>query len=97
MNAWRVSQPWPQPKITTDYAIVSRVLDVTTDRTVVTAGGFTENGTAAAGEFISNPEYFVDAAAKFPSGWAKKVSGSAQHSRSARRPGRPQVLATHVW
>ena len=98
MTAWRVTEPWPQPKIATDYAIVSRVVDVTTDRTVVTAGGFTEHGTAAAGEFISNPEYFAGASSKFPSGWTKKnlqVVLSIPVVQGA--PGRPRVVATYVW
>ncbi|HTP86684.1 MAG TPA: hypothetical protein VMJ34_07050 [Bryobacteraceae bacterium] len=95
---WRVNEPWPQKHITMDYAIVSRVFDVTTDRIVVAAGGITEHGTAAAGEFISNPEYFADAAARLPSGWAKKnlqVVLSIPVVQGA--PGRPRVLATHVW
>jgi hypothetical protein len=98
MTAWKVVEPWPQPKISTDYAIVSRVLDVTTDRIVVVAGGMTEHGTAAAGEFLSNPEYFAEAASKLPSGWTKKniqVVLSIPVVQGA--PGRPSVLATQVW
>ncbi len=95
---WKLTGAWPKWDIPNDYAIVSRILDTTTDRTVLIAAGITQYGTMAAGEFLSSPEYFSDAARQFPRDWPKKnlqivlrvpvVNGIA---------GRPRILATHVW
>ena len=95
---WTLTGAWPNWDIPYDYAIVSRVLDTTTDRPVIIAAGITQYGTMAAGEFLSNPQYFSDAVGKFPRDWQKKnlqiVLGVPVVNRV---PGRPRVLATHVW
>jgi len=98
MNDWRVTDPWPEPKTSTDYAIVSRVLDTATNRIVVLAGGITEYGTAAAGEFLSDPGCFSEAASRFRSGWRSRnlqvvLATPVIHGA----PGRPRVIATYVW
>jgi hypothetical protein len=95
---WSLTGAWPNWDIPYDYAIVSRILDTTTDRPVIIAAGITQYGTMAAGEFLSNPQYFAEAASKFPRDWPKKnlqiVLGVPVVNRI---PGHPQVLATHVW
>lgn len=95
---WKLVNSWPQWNMPNDYAIVSRVFDVHTDRMVVIAAGITHFGTAGAGDFLSNPDYFAEAAARLPRDWQRKnlqivlrvpvVQGVAGH---------PRVLATHVW
>jgi hypothetical protein len=95
---WKLVNSWPQWNISNDYAIVSRVFDVHTDRMAVVAAGITQFGTAGAGDFLSNPQYFSEAAAHLPKDWARKnlqivlrvpvVQGVTGH---------PQVLATYVW
>ena len=97
-TAWKLTNSWPQWDIPDDYAIVSRVFDVHTDRMMVVAAGITHFGTAGAGDFLSNPQYFSEAAPHLPHDWQRKnlqivlripvVQGVAGH---------PQVLATHVW
>ena len=98
MNDWKVVEPWPQPHVTMDYAIVSRLVDPATDRIVVVAAGMTDHGTAAAGEFLSTPGYFAEAVPKLPSGWMSRslqvVLGIPVVQGA---PGRPRVLATHAW
>jgi len=98
MNDWKVVEPWPQPNVTMDYAIVSRLVDSATDRIVVVAAGMTDHGTAAAGEFLSTPGYFAEAVPKLPSGWTTRnlqvVLGIPVVQGA---PGRPRVLATHAW
>jgi hypothetical protein len=95
---WKLVNSWPQWNIANDYAIVSRVFDVHTDRMVVIAAGITHFGTAGAGDFLSNPQYFAEAIPRLPRDWQRKnlqivlripvVQGVAGH---------PQVLATQVW
>jgi hypothetical protein len=95
---WKLVNSWPQWNISNDYAIVSRVFDVHTDRMVVIAAGITHFGTAGAGDFLSNPQYFAEAAPRLPRNWQQRnlqivlripvVQGVAGH---------PRVLATHVW
>lgn len=95
---WKLLNSWPQWNIANDYAIVSRVFDVHTDRMMVVAAGITHFGTAGAGDFLSESHYFAEAAAHLPRDWQRKnlqivlripvVQGVAGH---------PQVLATYVW
>ena len=97
-SPWRVNEPWPQPSIDTDYAIISRLIDAATDRIVVVAAGMTDHGTAGAGEFLSNPTYFADVVSKVPSGWKNKNLQVVLSIPVVRKvPGRPRVLATHTW
>jgi hypothetical protein len=95
---WMLTGAWPNWDVPYDYAIVSRILDTTTDRPVIIAAGITQYGTMAAGEFLSNPEYFSEAVGKFPRSWQKKnlqiVLGVPVVNRI---PGHPRVLSTHVW
>jgi hypothetical protein len=95
---WKLTNPWPDWNVPNDYAIISRVLDPNTDRMVVMVAGITQFGTVAAGEFLTNPEYFAQALPQLPSGWPKKnlqivlevpvVPGTSGH---------PRVLATYAW
>jgi hypothetical protein len=95
---WMLTGAWPNWDIPVDYTIVSRILDTTTDRPVIIAAGITQYGTMAAGEFLSNPEYFAEAVSKFPRDWQKKNLQIVLRVPVVNRvPGRPRVLATHVW
>jgi hypothetical protein len=95
---WKLINAWPDWKITADYALISRVRDRSTDRMLVVAAGITQFGTVAAGEFVSKPDYFAEAASRLPNDWASKnvqivlqvpvVNGVSSH---------PKVLATYVW
>ncbi|HUI81885.1 MAG TPA: hypothetical protein VLY24_28385 [Bryobacteraceae bacterium] len=95
---WKLIGAWPYWNIANDYAIVSRLVDANTDHPVIIAAGITHYGTMAAGELLSNPAYFAEAAGQLPRGWQKKnlqivlrvpvVAGAVGH---------PRVLATHVW
>jgi hypothetical protein len=95
---WKLTGAWPYWEVKTDYAIVSRIVDTTTDRPVVIAAGITHYGTMVAGEFLTNPNYFAEAAAKLPSGWSRKnVQFVLRVPVVNRVGGHPQVLAVQVW
>ena len=95
---WKLINSWPYWNIDADYAIVSRVLDRSTDRVVVVAAGITHFGTAGAGDFLSQPAYFAEVIPRLPHDWPTRnlqivlrvpvVQGTSGH---------PEVLATHVW
>ena len=97
-NAWSVVNAWPYTRIPTDYAIVTRARNATTEQTVVIGAGITQFGTVAAGEFLSNPAYFDAALKTAPRDWYRKnmqvvlsvkvMSGTA---------GPPNVVAVHFW
>ncbi len=82
----------------TDYALVTRVFDATTEEAVVAAGGIEHSGTMAAGDFLSTPGYFRDALRNAPPDWAKKnVQIVLQTEVVDGTPGPPRVLAAHFW
>jgi len=97
-SEWKPVRYWPNWDMPVDYAIVTRMVDTTTDRPVVIAAGITQHGTMAAGEFLSKPEYFSEAVPQLPPGWQKKNLQIVLRVPVVNRvPGRPRVLAIHVW
>jgi hypothetical protein len=95
---WKLTGAWPYWDVKTDYAIVSRLVNTTTDRPLVIAAGITHYGTMAAGEFLSNPQYFAEAAAKLPAGWQQKNLQFVLRIPVVNRvSGHPQVLAVQAW
>jgi hypothetical protein len=81
-----------------DYAIITRVRDLTTDRIVTVAAGVLGYGTMAAGEFLSSPEYLEGMARNAPPGWAARnlqVVLSTQVIGGSSGP--PRVVATYFW
>lgn len=97
-SAWKLVKYWPDWDVPEDYAIVTRMVDNTTDRPVIIAAGLTQYGTLGAGEFLSNQDYFSDATRHLPRGWQKKNLQIVLRVPVVNRiSGRPRVLATHVW
>ena len=95
---WKLSKYWPTWDVPVDYAIVTRMVDNTSDRPVIIAAGLTQYGTIGAGEFLSNPSYFSEAARRLPKDWPKKNLQIVLSVPVVNRiSGRPRVLATNVW
>ncbi len=95
---WKLTGAWPNWDVPFDYAIVTRILDTTTDRPLVIAAGITQSGTIAAGEFLSNPEYFGEAVRLFPRNWQKKnLQVVLRVPVENRISGHPRILAWYVW
>ena len=96
---WSGSRSWPAPQgLEADYAIVSRFYNPTIEQTVVTVAGASGYGTYAAGEFLTNQEYFAAALHGAPPNWYRKnmqVVLSVQVISGT--PGPPKVLAVHFW
>lgn len=95
---WRLTGAWPHWEVSSDYAIVSRIMRASTEAPTIIAAGITEYGTRAAGEFVTNPEYYAQAVAKLPRGWENKNLQIVLKVPVVNRvSGQPQVLATYVW
>jgi len=97
-DKWLVHEAHPYSTVAEDYAVVSRVQDPTTGRIVVTAAGLTKYGTAAAGEFLSEPAYMESAMRSAPAGWDKKnIQILIATKLVGESSGPPRVLATYFW
>jgi len=93
-----VNYTTPYLSLTEDFALISRVLDPTTERMVVLAGGLTGYGTIAAGEFLSNPAYMEAVAGQLPKNWERKnVQILIGTKVIGGKSGPPRVLITHFW
>jgi hypothetical protein len=85
-------------QLTEDYALISRVLDPTTERMVVVAGGLTGFGTVAAGEFLANPEFMRESLKGAPANWSRRnlqvvITTDVINGHS----GPPRAIETYFW
>jgi hypothetical protein len=95
---WMVDFNQKYSQLTQDYAIVSRFADPTTGQPVVIAAGLGENGTIAAGEFLTNTTEMEEAMKHAPKNWRKEnieivIATQVINGKS----GPPRVIATHYW
>jgi hypothetical protein len=96
---WKLVDAWPPGRnITKDYALVTRVVNRTTERTIVILGGISQYGTEAAAEFITNPTYFDAALAQAPRDWDRKNIQIVLSTRVLSGvSGPPTVVAVYFW
>jgi len=97
-HKWSHVMSAPYTDATEDWAIVSRVVDPTTGRVVVTASGLAKFGTEAAGEFLTCSKCMSALDAAAPAGWDRKdmqiVIGANVIGRAA---GPPRIVAMYFW
>lgn len=95
---WAIRTDVAAAQVTTDYALVTRVQNPTTEQAVVVAAGIRGGGTAAAGEFLTNPAYFGPALKAAPRDWRKRnVQFVLAVKMFGGSPGPPAVVASHFW
>jgi hypothetical protein len=81
-----------------DHAIVSRVFDSKTGELLITAGGITQYGTRAAGEFLTSPDLPAAVARQAPRGWqGQNLQVLLSTTLVSAVPGPPTILAVHFW
>ncbi len=94
---WKVAQP-ASGGMSEDYAIVTRVFEPTTERTLMSVAGIETYGTLAASEFVTDPTYFEAALVVAPPDWRRK---NVQFVLGAKiidgTPGPPRTLAAQFW
>jgi hypothetical protein len=95
---WAVRNEMPSDSATVDYGLISRVVDTTTGRAVVTVAGIHHFGTEAAAECISQIACMEAAAKLAPGNWKKNnLQIVLKTAVIARNSGEPQVLAAYAW
>lgn len=81
-----------------DYAIISRILDVATEKTVVAVSATTFFGTLAAADFLTNDNYMQEAFRSAPPKWWKKnMQVVIRSSIIGGMPGPPKAIALQFW
>ena len=95
---WLLNFSEPYAQVTQDYAIVGRFSDATTGQSVVVAAGIGENGTIAAGEFVTSPAFLEGFAKTAPAGWQRKNLEIVLTTEVIDgKTGPPRIIASHVW
>jgi hypothetical protein len=95
---WQVPDVWPDPKVWTDYGLVSRIRHPSTGRIMVTAVGVDCCASFAAGELLTAPEYLGQALKGAPQGWEQKnIQIVFSTPVVDGNPGPPKFVALHVW
>jgi hypothetical protein len=99
VTEWKLVDAWPPGKeINKDYALVTRVVNRTTEQTIVILGGIAQYGTEAAAEFVTEPTYFERALAHAPSNWDRKNIQVVLSTRVLSGvSGPPTVVAAYFW
>jgi len=95
---WKVSMAAPTSSVAEDYAVISRVMDPTTEQPVVVAAGIGIYGTMAAGEFLADANHLASLALQAPENWARKniqVVIAAKVINGVSGP--PRIVATYFW
>jgi hypothetical protein len=81
-----------------EYAIISRIFDVQTEKTVIALIGTSFLGTLSGSEFLTRPAYMQEAFRHAPSNWYRKnIQVVIVAAMVGGAPGPPRVIATHFW
>jgi len=96
MHDWKGSGKLLYSDTSTDFAVITRVLDPETGNWILAAGGLGMHGTEAAGDLLSDPELSRSLPEAVRSGKHNfqivlKTSVIGGHT------GAPQILAVHTW
>ena len=96
--AWHGDFQRPYSQVTEDYAVVSRYKDPEAERMMVVVAGMGKDGTAAAGEFVTDAHYLEALSSKAPANWEHKNLQVVLATEVINgNPGPPRVLATYFW
>jgi hypothetical protein len=94
---WSITKAYPE-QVTTDYALITRIIDRDGKRVIVSVGGLSQFGTQAAGEFLTDETAMTAFARSAPKGWEKRnlqiVLGMGVDGRKIVNP---RILATNIW
>jgi hypothetical protein len=81
-----------------DYAIVSRILNSSNGRALISVAGVGHVGTYAAARFVTTPQSIAALAKSLPKGWEKKNLQVVLHTNVKNQvPTSPDVVATYGW
>jgi hypothetical protein len=96
---WAITWSQPLAAKTEDYALIARFFDPENEKEVVVIAGLGENGTVAAGEFVTKSRYLVQLDALTPSGrWARRNLEAVIATPVVNGvSGPPHVEAAYFW
>ena len=95
---WTYQWQVPNTVLAQDYAVVARIHDNVTGQPVVILAGILAEGTEAASEVVSNPEYLNALLEKAPKNWDQKnLEAVIETHVIERHPGPPTVVAVETW
>jgi len=95
---WSTNPTMPYAQFTEDYAIISRFANPLTEKIVVIVAGMTKDGTMAAGEFISEPQYLEALARQAPADWQHRNLQVVLRTEVVNgSPGPASIVAAHFW
>jgi len=98
LTTWRVDLYAPINSITRDYSLVTRIKDSLTGQPVVILCGIGPYGTAAASEFVSNPDFFSEFSKQAPKGWeSRDIQIILETTVVDGRVSVPRVIAKQVY
>ncbi len=97
-KAWIVDMSAPNEQVANDYALVSRVLDLSTGRWWIGISGLTGTGTLAAYQLTTDPKMMRTLTAELPKGWENKNLQFVVQVRTIQgSPGASHVVAKYIW
>lgn len=95
---WSIDFSKPYSSISTDYAIVARYYDPTTESPVMVIAGIGPYGTEAASAFVSSPHDLEQIVKQAPPGWEKKNLEMVIRSEVIDgKAGPPVLVSSTVW
>jgi len=93
---WTLPHLTPDWKTDEDFAIVSRFINPASGQPVIAIAGFTNYGTQAAGDFITNRSWLSEALHKAPKDWQQHNFEFVLHMKIlGNTPERPTVIASN--
>jgi hypothetical protein len=96
-RSWSLPSIYPKPQ-DRDYAIVSRTFDPVTGEPFVSLAGLHSFGCQIAGEFVTQPSFWNDVAARAPSGWeTMNLQIVLETSVVGITTSTPKIADTHFW
>jgi len=95
---WGINFFKPYSSVTTDYAIVARYHDPTTEGPVMVIAGLGPFGTEAASAFVTSPQYLEQIVKQLPAGWENKnVEMVLKTGVIDGHAGPPVLISTVMW
>ena len=95
---WSSPDPSGSGRSFSDYALISRVMDRTTGRVLVTVAGIRRFGTQSAADCFLDSKCFEDAERLAPGDWKKaNIQVVLKVPVIDNAPGQPQVIAARIW
>jgi hypothetical protein len=97
-GGWSVDLARPSERASEDYAIVARIFDVTTGQPVLVVAGIGANGTAAAAEFLLEPDRLAELTPHAPRNWQHlNMEAVIRTQILDNHAGPPHLVACSFW